>query len=179
MTSSDSAILGAISSIQLGATGRRTPTRPSSPLYVCRRAEPSRTEGCRKLRHEGFTCAAPPSQYLSPPTPFVLRALGLGCGCDDGDLHEGRELRQHDGVVARLDDANVLHGLEQPRLVIEQQHHAVGRVDEPLPAACRQHARGRRRAGLSKRARFSALGLCWVHKVLPRHSNSRRNSKVC
>jgi hypothetical protein len=32
-------------------------------------------------------------------------------------------------------------GASDPRLVIEQQHHAVGRVDEPLPAACRQHVR--------------------------------------
>jgi hypothetical protein len=58
-----------------------------------------------------------------------VRAARTG---DDGDPHSGHELRQHDRV-SQLDDADVLHSLEQPCLVIEQQHHAVGRIDETLP----------------------------------------------
>ena len=46
--------------------------------------------------------------------------------------------------IRQLGDTDVLHRLEQPRLVIKQQDHAVGGIEQRLPAACGQHARGRR-----------------------------------
>jgi hypothetical protein len=82
--------------------------------------------------------------------PFV--PLGSDA-CDDRDFHQRGELGEHHSVGTQFGDGYVFDGLEQTRLVIEQQEYGVRRIEQRCPASCGKNARssaGLR--GLSQRA---------------------------
>ena len=69
-----------------------------------------------------------------------IRPVGLGGGGDHGNLEQRRHLGEQRGIRPQFGDADVLDGLEEPRLMIEQQDHRVGGIEQRLPAAGGQHA---------------------------------------
>jgi hypothetical protein len=54
---------------------------------------------------------------------------------DDGNLLQRRQFRESRGIGAQLGHADVLHVLEQTRLMIQEQKQCIRRIQERLAAA--------------------------------------------
>jgi hypothetical protein len=59
----------------------------------------------------------------------------LRSGRDHRDVEERREPGEHLDISPKVRDGNILHRLEQARLVIEQEEHSVLGIDQHLASA--------------------------------------------
>jgi hypothetical protein len=78
------------------------------------------------LRATYFACGA----YLNLGDQRAVWTLWHGCGCDDGDLGQGRDLGERRGVGEQYRHLHVLDGLEQAALMIDQKQHGIAGIDD-------------------------------------------------